>query len=135
MQRMRPHVSPEPIQPHLRRRRSRPRGLKDPTCHPQRCISSHHLHTSHPLCHLASFRGRDVPLLAVVKVDVADLGACDVGEGFRGAEVGEEGAVALEDIGLFRAGGDGGRGVGPGAGVLGGVSGCEVKGAEGDADL
>lgn len=62
----------------------------------------------------------------MIGVDVADLVARDVGEGFGGAEVCEEEAVALQDVGFISAVGDGVGCVGPGAGVLGGVFGAEV---------
>ena len=71
----------------------------------------------------------------MVEVDVADFLAGDVGKGFGGAEVCEEGAVALQDVGFFHTSGDGFGGVGPGTGVFGCVGRGEVKGSEGDADV
>ena len=71
----------------------------------------------------------------MVGVDVRDLGTGEVCEGFGGAEVREEGAVAGEDVGFGRGGGGGGRGVRPGAGVFGCVGGGEGEGAECDADV
>ena len=68
-------------------------------------------------------------------VDVRDLGAGDVGEGFGGAEVREEGAVAGEDVGFRGARGGRGGGVGPGAGVFGRVARGEGEGADCDADI
>lgn len=47
----------------------------------------------------------------------------------------EEGAVAREDVGFRRGGCGGGRGVGPGAGVLGRVGGGEGEGADCDANV
>ena len=110
---MRPHIPPKPIQTHLRRRRSRSRDFKNSTRHPERCIRSDNLDARHPLCQLPTLGGGYVPFFAVVEVDVADFLAGDVGKGFGGAEVCEEGAVALQDVGFFHTGGDGSGGVGP----------------------
>lgn len=97
---MRPDVSPEAIQPHLPRRRRRPRNLKHAPRDPQRRIRCHNLHAGDPLRHFPPLRCRDVSLCAVMDVDVRDLGASDVGQGFGGAEVGEEGAVTGENVGF-----------------------------------
>ena len=104
---MRPHIPPKPIQPHLRRRCSRPHDVKNPTSHPECGIRSDDLDARHPLCHLPTLGGRVVPLFAAVEVDVADFIASDVGMGFGGAEVCEEGAIALQDVGFVDAGGTG----------------------------
>lgn len=72
---------------------------------------------------------------SVGSVDGGDLGPGEVGEGFGGAEVREEGAVALQEVGFRVPGGRGVGGVWPGAGVGGGVGGGEGEGAEGDADV
>lgn len=132
---MRPDIPPEPIQPHRPRRRPRPRRLKHPPRNPQRRIRRHNLDARNPLRHLAPLRRRDVSSRAVAGVGVRNFGAREVGEGFGGAEVGEEGAVAGEDVGFGRGGGGGGGGVGPGAGVFGCVGGGEGEGAERDADV
>lgn len=100
MQRVRPDVPPEAIQPHLPRRRPRPRHLKHAPRDPQRRVRRHNLHAGDPLRQLPPLRCRDVSLCAVVDVDVRDLGASDVGQGLGGAEVGEEGAVAGDDVGF-----------------------------------
>lgn len=135
MQRMRPDISPKPIQTHLTSRRPRSRHFKHPARHPQRRIRGHHLHARHPFGDFPPLGGGDVPLLATVVVDRCDLQAGDIGESFGGAEVCEEGAVALEDIRFFDAFGDGVRGVRPEAGVFGGVVGGEGESAQGDADV
>ena len=71
----------------------------------------------------------------MLRVDGGDFGTGGVGEGFGGAEVREEGAVAGEDVGFRRAGCGGGRGVGPGAGVFGRVGSGEGEGTACDADI
>lgn len=97
---MRPDIPPKAIKPHLSRRRPRARDFKDAPRDPQRRVRRHDLHAGNPLRQLAPLRRRDVPRCAVVGVDICDLCAGDVGEGFRGAEVSEEGAVAGEDVGF-----------------------------------
>lgn len=135
MQRMRPDIPPEAIQPHLPGRRPRARRFKHPPRDPQGRIGRHDLDARDPLRDLSPLRRRDVSLRAVVGVDVGDFGAGEVGEGFGGAEVREEGAVAREDVGFGCGGGGGGGGVGPRAGVFGCVGGGEGEGAECDADV
>ena len=100
MQRMRPHIPPEPIQPNLAARCPRPRHLKHPTRNPRRCIRRHNLHARNPLRYVSALLGCDVPFRAVVDVDGGDFEAGDVGEGGGGAEVREEGAVALQNVGF-----------------------------------
>ena len=135
MQRMRPHIPPEPIQPHFTGRRPRLRRLEHPARDPERRVRRHHLYACGPFGYFAALGGCDVAFGCVVRVDGGDFEARDIGEGFGGAEVCEEGAVALEDVGFFGGGCGGGGGVGPGARVFGGVVGGEVEGAEGDADV
>ena len=129
MQRMCPHVPPKPIKPHLRRRGPRTRSLKHPARDSERRVRCDDLYARYPLGNFSALGCGDVALFAVEEIDVADLGAGDVGEGFGGAEMREERAVALEDVGFFCAGGDGSRGVGPRTGVFGGVGRGEVEGA------
>ena len=131
---MRPDIAPESIQAHLRRRGPRARRLEDPARDPQRRIRRHHFYAGNPLRRLSALGCRQFFTFAD-GVNVADLGTGDVGEGFGGAEVGEEGAVSLEDVGFFGAGGRRIGGVGPRAGGLSGVGGCEGEGAAGDADV
>ena len=114
-----PHVPPKPIKSHFRRRGPRTGRLKHPTRDPQRRIRRDDLHARDPFRHFSPLGRGDISLLAVEEIDVADLGAGDVGERFGGTEVREERAVALEDVGFLCAGGDRGGGVGPGTGVLG----------------
>lgn len=99
MQRMRPDIPPKAIQPHLPLRRPRARHLKHPPRNPQRRLRRHDLDARHPLRRLPPLRGRHISFLTVC-VEICDLGARDVGERFRGAEVREEGAVAGEDVGF-----------------------------------
>ena len=100
MQRMRPDVPPEPLQPNFPSRNPRTRDLKHPARDLQRRIRRHDFHAGDPLRHLPPLLGGDVPLGAVVGVDACELGAGAVGERFGGAQVGEEGAVALQDVGF-----------------------------------
>lgn len=100
MQTVRPDIPPEPIQPHLPRRRPRARHFENPSRDPQRRIGRHNLDARDPLGHLSPLRGRDVSFRAVAGVDVRDFGAGEVGQGFGGAEVREEGAVAGEYVGF-----------------------------------
>ena len=122
---MRPHIPPKPIEPYLTSCSPRSRNLKDPVRNSQRRICCHHLHARYPLCQLSSLRRRDIALQAVVDVDVAHLFASNVGESFGGANVSEEGAVALENVGFVGTAGNWMRGVGPWASVFGGVIGAE----------
>ena len=132
---MRPDIPPIPFQPHFPARRPRSRNLKHPRRDLQRCIRGHNLRARHPLRHIAPLLCRDIALGTVVGVDVCEFGTGNVSEGGGGAEVREEGAVALEDVGFVRAGGGGAGGVGPGAGVFRGVGGGVGEGAEGDAEV
>ena len=118
MQRMSPHIPPKPIQTHLRRRRPCPCDFKNPTRYPECGIRSNDLDARHPLRHLPPLGGAYVPLFAVVEVDVADFLAGNVSKGFGGAEVCEEGAVALQDVGFVHTSGNGSGSVGPGTGVF-----------------
>lgn len=135
MQRMRPHIPPEAIQPNLPRRRPRTRNLKNPRRNSKRLIRRHNLDTGDPLRNLAALRSCEIALHTSGLVDGVDFCAGDIGKRFCGAQVCEEGAVALQDVGLFGARGGGVGGVGPGTRVLRGVGGGEVEGAEGDADV
>lgn len=110
---MRPHIPPIPIQPQTGLRRPRPRDLKYPTCNPERRISSYDFDARDPFRHLSSFSGGEIALFAASCVDRGDSGAGDVGEGFGGAEVCKEGAVALKDVGFLRTCGDGVGSIGP----------------------
>ena len=101
---MRPDIPPKAIKPHLRRPGPRPRRLKNPARDPERRVRCDHLDTRYPLRDFPPFGRGDVSLFAVEEVDVADFGAGDVGEGFGGAEMREERAIALEDVGFFGAG-------------------------------
>lgn len=141
MQRMRPHVAPEPIQPDLPRRRPRPRQLEDALRHAEPRVGRDDLDARDPLGDFGAQAGGQVAAgcvfgrVAEAGVDEGDLVAGVVGQGFGGAEVGEEGAVAGED-GELGGGGRGGVGcVGPGPGVFVGVGCCVVERAEGDADV
>lgn len=79
MQTMRPDIPPEPIQPHLPRRRSRPRHFKNTPGNPQRRIGRHDLDARNPLRHLSSLRRRYIPLFTAVGVDGRDLGTGEIG--------------------------------------------------------
>lgn len=106
MQRMRPDIPPEPIQPDLTHRRPRARDLKHARRDAQRRVGRHHLRTSHPLGPVAArLRGQLRPTgerAAVRGVQFVGLGAGAVGEGFGGAQVREEGAVGGEDVEFVR---------------------------------
>lgn len=113
MQRMRPHISPIPIQPQTGLRRPRPRDLKYPTRNPERRIRSYDFDARDPFRSLSPLSGGEIALLATICVDGGDFGARDVGEGFGSAEVCKEGAIALEDVGFLRTCGDGVGSIGP----------------------
>lgn len=96
MQRMRPDIPPEPIQPNLGSRRPRARHLEHARGHPQRRVRGRHLDAGDPLSDLAAIFSGDLRAgrgVARVLVDCVELGAGFVGEGGRGAEVGEEVSV------------------------------------------
>lgn len=138
---MRPDIPPEPIQPHLRRRRPRPRHLKHAPRDPQRRLCRHHLDASHQLRKLAALARRQ--LVPVVPGDVVVVGRVQlrgrhphaVRQRFGGGERGVEAAVALEDGELVKGRGFGVAAVGPGARGGAGVVGGLGEGALGDAEV
>ena len=135
MQRMRPHIPPKPIQPNLLPRRPRSSNLEDARRNPQPDVRRDDLDARHPLRKLATSTRANVPFLAVLGVDVGSFLPGSVGEGLGGAEVRFEVAVPFQDVEFV---GDVILVVaakGPCAAVLARVGGCELQGAEGDAEV
>lgn len=96
VQSMRPNISPKAIKSILLRRRPRTQHFKNPRRHLQTRIRRHHLRTRNPLRDFPSLSGRQrFALFAESRIDGSDLGTGEVVEGFVGADVSCEIAVAL----------------------------------------
>ena len=120
MQRMRPHIPPEPIQAHTARRRPRPRHLKHAPRNPQRRIRRHDLHARDHLRRLPSLPCRQIPRRAMPRVDIRDDFPRLVCERRGGEEMRMEGTVARENVMFVHRRGFSisADNVGPGAGIL-----------------
>lgn len=83
MQRMRPHVPPEPIQTDLTRRGPRPRDLEDARRGAQAHVCGHDFSAGHPLGKLAAVLGRERlaarPVEDVRRVQAGGFGVRGVG--------------------------------------------------------
>lgn len=101
VERVRPDVPPEAIQPDLGGRRLGASDLEDPRGHPEPRVRRDDLDAGDPLRQLAALAGRQLVALGLVLLvhalrDQADL----VREGLGRAEVGVEVAVLGEDVEL-----------------------------------
>jgi len=135
MQCMRPDIPPEPIQPNLLSRRPRPRYLKHPRRDPQADVSRHDLGAGNPLGDLTTQTRADIAFLAMSGVEVAEMGAGTVGQGFGSEEMCVKIAVALEDVEFVRGVGSRGRGEWPRAGGGDGVFRRERESPLGNAEV
>ena len=106
MQRMRPNVPPEPIQPNLLTRSFRASNFKHTRRDSEAGVRRHDFSASHPLSELSALPRRKLrargKIPRVLCVDGADLFAGLVGEGYSGAQVGVEVAISSEDVEFVR---------------------------------
>ena len=73
MQRMRPNLSPEPVETDFSTRGSCTRCLKDARCDAQAGICCYDFHAGYPFSDLATLPCSDVAMLAMVIVHSRDL--------------------------------------------------------------
>ena len=129
------NIPPEAVEAHFTACYPCARHFKNTTRHPQCRIGGNNLDASDPLGDFSSIRTADATFFTVFDVNGVDFLAGLVGQGFGGAKVGEEGAVSLEDVGLFKAGGHWLWSIWPSSSVFGGIVGAERQRARSDAKV
>ena len=106
MQRMRPNIAPEPIQPDLHRCRPGTSNLKDTRRYPQPNIRGNHLDTGNPLGQLTPLPGRQPwPVIRMLSIQGGDLLSSPIRQRLGRAEMREEVPVPLENVELLCRGG------------------------------
>lgn len=95
MQRMRPNISPKPIQPHLPPRRPTSSDFKNSRTNPQPFIRRHDLRTRHPLRNFSPLPLTNLPILPILPINPRHLIARPISQRFRSAQMREKIPVPL----------------------------------------
>lgn len=135
MQSMSPDIAPEPIEPDLPTRRSRPRDFKHAVRDVQPRIRRHYLDGGHGLGELAPLARSDGAVCLMCCEQFSRFVAGYVGQRDCSGEVGVERAVSLQDIKLLGGAVLVVATVRPSTGRGRGVLSRELQGSERDADV